>query len=346
MIAYSAANARMHGLKGKLLGADEYDALLQASDVQSCLTVLSRSAYNESIQDFTELNQIEHGLKQDFVLSYIKIISFLTGKKPHRFFEVLISKFDLINLKSIVRSLVKKTNPETVSEPFIISLGRYHVIPIEQALRANTFDNLITVMRNTPFAHALEMGYQQYESEQKSLPLELALDFDYYLNMWQVLDELDSADKRNTMNLLGTQCDIFNLVWIMRFREYYGFPSERISQYIIPRARKINKHVFWKIAGDSDITGAIVNLGLHPYDGIIRSVTQVDDNQILSIELELFRYLRRLSLSNIIKFSLQSSSLVAFFILKEIEIRDIITILTGKHLGLSQERIKSHLITL
>ena len=346
MIEYSAANARMHGLKGKLLRADEYVALLQASDLQSCLSILSRSAYNESIQDLTNLNHIEHSLKQDFVSSCIKIITFLTGKHSYNFFETLISEFDLINLKSIVRAIVKKTNPETVSEPFIISLGRYHVIPIEQALKANTLDNLVAVTRKTPFARAMEIGYQQYETEQKSLSLELALDFDYYMNMWQVLDNLDSADKRNTGDLLGTQCDIFNLVWIMRFREYYGFPPEQISQYIIPQARKINTNVFWKIAGDSDITGAIVNLGLHPYDKIIRSVTNVDGNPILSIEIELLRYLCRMSLRAIIRYPLQAVSLVAFFILKELEIRDIITILTGKHLGLSQERIKSHLITL
>ena len=118
------------------------------------------------------------------------------------------------------------------------------------------------------------------------------------------------------------------------------------QQYIIPHARKINTKVFWKITSDSDITGAIVNLGLHPYDKIIRSVTQVDGNPILSIEIELLRYLCRMSLRTIIRYPLQAASLVAFFILKELEIRDIITILTGKHLGLSQERIKSHLITL
>jgi len=346
MIEYSAANARMHGLKGKLLSADEYDALLQASDIQACLSVLSRSAYNESIQDLTDLDQIEHSLKQDFVSSCIKIITFLTGKAPYGFFGTLISKFDLINLKSIIRALVKRSSLETVSKPFIISLGRYHVIPIEKILEVNSLDSLVTLMRNTPFARALEIGYQQYETEQKSLSMELALDFDYYMNMWQFLDNLDSADKRNTGNLLGTQCDIFNLVWIMRFREYYGFPPEQISQYIIPHARKIDTNVFWKIVGDNDITGAIVNLELHPYDEIIRSITQVDGNKILSIELELLRYLRRMSLRAIIRFPLQAASLMAFFILKELEIRDIIAILTGKNLDLSQERIKSHLITL
>lgn len=346
MIEYSAANARMHGLKGKLLRADEYDALLQASDVQACLSILSRSAYNENIQDLTELNQIEHSLRQDFVSSCIRVITFLTGKSPYSFFETLISKFDLLNLKSIIRALVKKSNPETVSEPFIISLGRYHVIPIERALEVNTLDGLVTVMRNTPFARALEIGYQQYEAEQKSLSLELALDFDYYLNLWQILDNLDSADKRNTGNLLGTQYDVFNLVWIMRFREYYGFPPEQISQYIIPYARKINAKAFWKIVGDSDITGAVVNLGLHPYDDIIKSVIEVDGNRILAIELELLRYLHRMSLRAIIRFPLQAAPLVAFFIMKEMEIRDIVSILTGKHLGLSQERIKSHLITI
>jgi vacuolar-type H+-ATPase subunit C/Vma6 len=46
------------------------------------------------------------------------------------------------------------------------------------------------------------------------------------------------------------------------------------------------------------------------------------------------------------KFPLQVAPLLAFFMWKEMEIRDIITVLSGKDLGLPQERIREYIITL
>jgi V/A-type H+/Na+-transporting ATPase subunit C len=346
MIEYSAANARMHGLKGWLLTAEDYDALLQASDVQACLSILSRSAYSENIQDLTDLAKVEHALKQDFALSCMKIASFLTGKNSSDFFKTLISRFDLINLKSVIRAIINKSDPKIVSEPMIISIGKYHIIPIEKILEVSTLESLLSSIHGTQFAHALGLGYQQYEMEQKSFLLELVLDFDYYRKLLLALGKLNTVDKHNTGELLGIQCDVLNLLWIMRFKEHYGFSPEQISQYIIPHARRVRASSALKIAGESDVIGTIIGLKISPYDEIVKSATKINESMILGVELALLRYLRYMCSTAFVKYPLQAAPLMAFFILKEMEIKDIITILNGKQLGLSQERIKSHLITL
>ena len=260
--------------------------------------------------------------------------------------RTLLGKFELLNLKSIIRTFVHGSTEEGIIDPFIFSLGRYHTIPIQEALEADDLEKLVAAMERTPFSRPLELGYQRYESEGGIFPLELALDLDYYERQWEALDTLGPFDRQNASRLLGIQYDITNLVWIFRFKQYYSFSPEQISQYIIPHGWKISGDVFRTIAASDDVAASVVNLRLDPYNKLLGSVSHVDDNFIMSIELNLSRYLYHESLRTFMKFPLQAAQLIAFFICKEMEIRDIITILSGKHLGLSQERIRPYMITL
>jgi vacuolar-type H+-ATPase subunit C/Vma6 len=80
MITYSAPYARMRALKGNFLSKDQMESLLQTSDLQSIVSILNQTDYNEQIQNLTTPTQIEHGLKQNLILSYIKILNFMRGK--------------------------------------------------------------------------------------------------------------------------------------------------------------------------------------------------------------------------------------------------------------------------
>jgi len=348
MIKYAAPYARMRGLKGKLIGKDYLESILQASSVQTIATMLGSTVYGEQIHDVADLNSIEHGLKQDLALAYMKILTFMRGRSAH-FLKVLLGKFELINLKSIIRWFVQGTESKDLVQPFIFSLGRYHLIPVETALDAADLGSFIALMENTPFARPLEIGYQQYvesASPRSLFLLELALDLDYYERLWQSLEDLGPLDKLNASELLGIQYDITNLVWMFRFKEYYDFSHEQIFQYIIPHGWKIHDDVLGQLAEADDVKKAVIDLHIEPYDRLLGSAMQVDSSFILGAELELLRFLHRKCLETFMKFPLQVALLLAFFIWKEMEIRDIITVLSGKHLGLPQERIRDHIITL
>lgn len=348
MVKYPASYARMRGLKGKLLGREQLEGFLGASDTGAIISALSGTVYAEHLRDSTDLLQIEHGLKQDLVVSYIKILRFLRGRSA-RFVETLLGRFELFNLKSVIRSLARSDKRKLEGdpvEPFIFSLGKYHTIPIEEALEADDLESCIALMKKTPFARPLEIGYQQYEEEGKLFLLELALDLDYYDRLWKSLDALGPLDKYNAARLMGIQYDTTNLLWILRFREYYDLSPEQIFQYIIPHGWKIRGDLFWEVAEESDVTAAIVKRQISPYDDLLSSVKRVDGSFILGIELSLLRYRYRESLGIFMKYPLQAAQLIAFFTCKEMEIRDIITTLAGRQLELPQERIKDYMVTL
>ena len=345
MIKYSASYARMRGLKGKLIGREQLEALLQVSDFRSVLSSLKNTFYGEQIRDLVDISLVEHALKQDLIISYMKILTFLRGK-PAELLKTFLGRFELYNIKTIVRSLVYGKTPKEKVTPFIFSLGKYHTIPIDEALESENIESFIKITKNTPFARPLEIGYQQFEAEKTLFPLEIALDIDYYVRLKQALDSLGPVDKIDSWELLSLYYDIINLIWLFRFKEYFKFTPEQIFQYIIPYGQHIKGELFWKIAGESDLARAIDDIGLKPYDHLLRSAKQINGNYILGIEISLFRYLYNQSIKVLMKFPLQSAPFIAFFIIKEMEIRDIITILTCKNIGASQEKIRDYLITI
>ena len=343
MIKYPASYARMRGLKGKLLGKHQLEVFLQSSDYQSVLSMLKNSAYNEQIPDTSDILIIEHALKQDLIVAYRKILVFLRGKPAH-LIETLLGRFELLNVKSIIRSFAKGLDPKEETSSLIFSLGKYHTIPIDDVLDAKNLESCISLMKNTPFERPLEIGYQEYESSKRLFPLEIALDIDYYRRLKEALDGLNPFDRYNAGIILGIQYDITNLLWMLRFKQYYKLTSEQIFQYMLPYGWKLRPEVFLQISSDSN-TWMSSPTFIKPYDQILKTAMNSDSNYILGAEIYLLRYLYNESVKSLLKFPLQASSFIAFFIMKEMEIRDIISILAGKNLDIPPEKIRDYMIT-
>ena len=344
MIKYPASYARMRGIKGKLLDKIQLESFLEAPDAKTIISALTQTAYSEQIQNSFDIFRVEHGLKQELVLYYMRILQFLSGNSAN-FIRNLLSKFELLNVKSIIRKIVHKIDNTSI-EPFIFSLGKYHSIPIKDAIEVDSLKNLIVLMNKTPFKRPLEIGYEQYESEGTIFPIELALDLDYYNNIRNSLNSLGPIDKNGAGKLLGMQLDIVNILWILRFKEYYKLPPEKIIQYIIPYGWAKDEGVLQKIVKENDVLNAIATLGISPYDKVLSFVSPVDRNIITGTEIILTRYLYKECSHTFMDFHLQMSPILAFLIIGEMQIRDIVTILSGRNLRLSPERIRPYLITL
>ena len=335
----------MRGLKGKLIDKAHMGSLLEMSDDRAVITALMQTEYAAQLQESMSLTEVEHALKQDSISSYIKLLAFLGGK-PAKFLQVLLGRFELLNLKSIIRYLAQKSRTDQRVEPFIFSLGKYHSIPIEAALQSGSLESFVALMKKTPFARALEIGYQQFQDSGELFLLELALDMAYHERVWNAAKSLGMGDRQNVSRIVGIQYDITNIMGIVRFRDYYDLSSEQIYQYIIPHGWKIHRDAFWKLAENTDIVKAVSEARVSPYDKILQSATPINGNVALGMDLALLRYLYRECLGILIRFPFQAAPLMAFAVVKEMQIRDLIAVISGKRLGLSQEQIRLFLITL
>ncbi|RKY78589.1 hypothetical protein DRQ12_05710 [candidate division KSB1 bacterium] len=335
MSEYAAAYGRMRALKGKLLSREEFDTLLKAPVLNEAVAFV-RTHTGVEISDTTSLSQIEHKLKESLLVDYLKIIKFLDGG-PAEVVKCLISRFELINLKAIFHS---KMAGVKLSEEFIFDLGPHCTINLENLLRAQNLEECFEICEITMYKTTAALLSRSFK-DGKPYPLCLTLDLDYYQRLHNSLSRLSYFDKQNAEIFLGTQIDVLNILRFLRLKFNYSFSPGEIFHYILPYGLKFTKALFWKIAEAED---PISLFKLKPYNQILTALQGA--NVALDAEIALNRYLFNFAKRKIIGTSpFQITPLLAFFMLKEFEIRDIISILNGKKLGLEPAEIKKHLIT-
>src|ERR1700730_18063783 len=99
-------NARVKVMKSRLLPPSRLEELLQASDLDAFIQGLSETPYNMELQEalsrFTGVRAIDEALAQNFYHAARRILSFADGP-PRRQIEVVLLRYDLQNLRAIVR---------------------------------------------------------------------------------------------------------------------------------------------------------------------------------------------------------------------------------------------------
>jgi V/A-type H+-transporting ATPase subunit C len=145
---------------------------------------------------------------------------------------------------------------------------------------------------------------------------------------------LSRRDRLLSGQLLGTLADINNIIWAGRFREIYGFPGEEIYQYLLEAGS------FWEPRRRHDLAFApnlatmITRLPRRPYGEVLAGATDLAE-----VEEHLARYWVK-TLEKILSLPpFQIGLPITYLFLKELEIRNLITLFTGIILRIPSDRL-------
>src|SRR5690554_3821347 len=103
---YGYINARVRGMRSRLLGPTFYQAALDATDFRAFTATLAQTPYMRELEEAqarTEgLAAVDQAVARNFYNTARRLLSFSDGR-PHDLIEVLLLPFDLANLKAIAR---------------------------------------------------------------------------------------------------------------------------------------------------------------------------------------------------------------------------------------------------
>src|SRR5690606_14340064 len=99
-------NARVRGLKSKLLGPAFTQAALEGTDFRAFLTALSQSPYMREVEEaqarYGGLAVVDSAVARNFYHTARSLLSFSDGK-PRELIGLLLLRYDLANVKAIAR---------------------------------------------------------------------------------------------------------------------------------------------------------------------------------------------------------------------------------------------------
>ncbi len=334
---YAYGGAKIMALKSYLLTPQDYHFLLRARNLEDLLGFLRTTAYGPVLAGWdwrvagaeTELSRLLFG---DLAQAFFKVGRGLK-QRERRFLEVLAGRLVAENLKVVLRALHQGVPPDQAAGR-LLPLKKLTPLNFPAMLQQRTIPELAAYLAPTPWGAPLNRGLPRFLREQNLFPLEMSLDLWVFDYLWEGLKHLSRADRKIAGQLLGTMADITNIVWAGRFRDIYGFPGEETYQYLIaagsfrrPRDRRA-------LAFAVSVADMLPHLPLRAYQVLLQGAaegTEVEARLMHHWLATLERILRRPPF--------QIGLPMTYLFLKELELHNLITLITGELLNLPAEAI-------
>jgi len=241
------------------------------------------------------------------------------------------------NLKVVLRVLHHKLPPDQAAT-LLPPLDGLTSLDFEELLHQGSIQSLIDWLAPTPWGPPLARGLPRYLKEGHLFPLEMSLDLWVFQGIWQGVQDLSAADRRLAKAIFASLADITNIDWLVRFKDLYGFSGEEIYQYLLEAGRFEEPRDRRRLAFAPDLAALMAELPLHPYGEVLFGAGKVTEVEGRLQDFWLKSLTRVLSLP-----PFQIGLPIAYLFLKELEVADLITMMTGLRLKFTADRINPYL---
>jgi V/A-type H+/Na+-transporting ATPase subunit C len=345
---YASANARMRGLRSRLLSDDTWRELVATESLASTLNVLRSTEYGPIVADVEQggafsLAQLEQQLSGQAAENCRRAMALTTGS-VRALIQVWWQHFELENLKALLRGAEQRMEPDAIQQ-FLVPLGADSTLSWDTLLHEHSISSLIERLGRTHYGNALRNAYPVYEREHVLAVLEIALDVRYYRDVDTAIKHLGGSDRDEARSVLGTLLDILNILWAFRYRVYYQMSVEEIVNYTLWHTVRTDTGVIRDIALGADPRDILLRLwGEGAIDlSLLRDYGPLAQ-MMPRLELTLYRFWRHRAEREMAGYPFKLGAILGYLVLQELEARDLVTLLEGKGMGWTPERIEQHLI--
>ena len=346
-VHYAAASARVSGLRTRLLGDEAWGRLVAAENLADALLVLRETPYAGWLPtgegQRADLEGIERELMGLTAENCRRSMAFLRGSR-RALLQVWWGHFELENLKAVFRGVDQGLSPSQI-RAFQIPLGGHSTLPWEALLHERSIPGLVERLNGTHYVNPLRNALHLYARYGSLFPLEVALDVRYYRDIVAGMARLGSGEQAAAIRLFGTYLDILNILWAYRYRVYYGLSAEEIVNFTLWHTVHTDASLIQTIAvgaAPEEIVRRIWGEGRVD----LEALTEVDSDaeKVPLLELALLRFWRGLAVSAATGYRFGLGPILAYLILQELEVQDLVTILEAKGLAWTQDHIRARLI--
>jgi V/A-type H+-transporting ATPase subunit C len=334
---YAYGGAKVMALKSFLLAPEDYHYLLRARNLEDLVGYLRTTAYGPTLSGWdwrrgdaeAELSRRLYG---SLAQAFLKVRRGLK-KRESRFLDLLLYRLVAENLKVVLRALHQRLEPVQAAAR-LLPLAALSPLDFQEMLRQETIPRLVDYLALTVWGPPLSRGLSRFEREANLFPLEMSLDLFVYAALWQGLEGLSRADRGIAGEILGTLADITNITWAGRFRDLYGFPAEETYQYLIEAGSFRSASARRDLAFAANTGEMILRLPRPVYVELLQGA---EDRA--AVEARLRQYWMATLEKSLARPPFQIGLPLTYLFFKELEVDNLITLVTGMLLNLPSERV-------
>jgi ATP synthase A1 C subunit len=341
---YSLVNAKVRARLGQLLSTERIERLARTRNPQEFYAALNGTVYEEVFSD-PEINvdprYAEKLLFRKEIIWHAELIQDLRGEIRDLVAQ-FVEKYEIENIKAALRARRSERGEEVLR--YIVKTALPNRIPYISIYEADTVEEALLLLSGTPYLQPAMSALDDYNEKKNLFPIETAMEIDYYRRLEKKVQKLSGRDRKIAAKLIGLEIDQKNIEWLVRLKFYYDIPVADLLDYNIPGGASLGRQQLMKIF-QADSVEELLTAAFDHYLGqaamLFSKVPQA--GKLYVMEIILWDYLVREARRTLGGFPFTIGTVLSYLILKRAEIRNLITILNGKVIGLDHDAIDNHL---
>ena len=345
---YGYVNARIRGMKSRLLDRHTLEDLIFQPDLDSLISDLEKTPYKEDIIDAKVLFQgilcIEYALRKNFIRTFQKILEYVRETEAERYIRIFLHRWDVQNIKTILRGKnIHITNEEILD--CLVPAGELDEATLKELVRQQDVRAVIDLLATWGIVYAkpLTEKYAEYLEKSDLALLECALDKYYYK---EALDSVKTKSYNTLLirDILETEIDVVNIRTILRMiRDHVS--SEEAQDFLIENGKELTPKKMIQLTALHSIEDLLKELDQTSYRFIADVPESAIKTQKISvIEKQLEKFLVKKGVSAFSGDPLSIASVIGYFWAKYNEITNIRIISRCKTVDLPDEQLKEELV--
>ncbi len=348
---YGFINARLRARLGLLLTEEKYNQLISAPTLEEMLSYLRDTPYEileRVYRDTGDIKLAELELFKKEIAIFGDILKSVTDK-AHEIVKSLMMKYEVENLKNLLRIFFSRTVKNQNVENLILYIYReriVHDIDVDSIVNADSLATVLDALKKTPYQKTVEEEWPVVQEKGTVFFLEVKLDHLYYKNLLNMSGILNQRDRYIFNRLIGVEIDIQNIDLITRLFGVYGVKEKFLREILIPGGHRINISKMGSISSSEDISEILK--GTLPGSMIdIKDFDFSDKRDIIRglelIEAMLEEMMLKEAKKALAGYPFSIGVILGYYVIKTRELRKLRAIMNAKVYGISPDALKRSL---
>lgn len=341
---YAAINARVRSMYSTMLSEQEYAHLIEAPDFDALISILKNTPYGPYLERVNEKDltprRAAYQIRQRLADAYTIILS-TAPKETLPLLTHVYRHFEVNNLKAVLRGIVAGSTWDQVRF-LLFPVGPTGILPAEAMIETHSVSAAVDLLRGTPYYEPLSFAMKRYSAEGTLFPLEVALDLNYWRELWDDVMALKGQDQEQAMRILGPYLDATNLMWAIRYRVYHKLSEEEIVNYTLPVGYRVSDEAIRSIAAGADISMVVSRI--YPNIPNVDALLENQPSGLQELELLLLRNVVAACRSAFMTVPFHIGIPLAYLTLFRLEVQDLTVLMEAKSTQIKVDNIRKYLM--
>lgn len=304
--------------------------------------IFFKSAYPET--EFHDIIEFQRYLVRGLA-DELSSVSTSLGKQAASLVEWITARFEVQNIKLILRAIKTKSSIEDLRKHLISFKGEF-VSKVRVGPTQMSIVDLLRIIPKGPLRKSLESIYNLYSESASTFIYETALDCSYFRELSLRTSRLHAGERQVVQPVIDQQIDTFLLMLALRGKYHLQVSPHTLLQFHVEGSR-ISRARLSTLISDPDARTSVTRaIGWVIDQSSVRFLDDVPDDSIIPTAEHLaWKRFLRLSNKAFRESHMGLGAIVGYAGVRIIEIANLISISEAIRLNLPVESIRKLLIT-